>query len=64
MKFVVLDISAAGYIDSTALNIIQEIAKDFTKREMTLCLCGPGKNVMNCMTRSKVIELIGDAKCI
>ena len=61
MKFVILGSSAAGYIDSTALNIIQEIAKDFTKRGMTLCLCGPGQNVVSCMTRSKVIELIGDA---
>jgi len=60
VKYVVADISAAAYIDSTALSIFMEMAKDYQKRGIKLCICGPGKNVIETMAKAGITEKFGD----
>lgn len=58
VSYLIVDISPAGYIDSTAISNLGEIWKHFSLRGITLCFCGPSIQLMKAITKSKLIDLI------
>lgn len=59
VQYVILDLSPVGHIDTTAVHSLQEIVKDYQTRGISLCLCNPGKMVMERLVKSGFADLIG-----
>jgi len=60
VNYVIADISAAAYIDSTAMTIFSDMAKDYAKRGIQLCICGPGRNILKTIAKAGITEKLGD----
>ena len=59
VRYVILDLSPNGNIDTTALSSLQELLNDYKARGVTLCLCNPAKDVMERFVTSCFVEKIG-----
>ncbi|XWS53938.1 hypothetical protein CRYUN_Cryun10bG0043700 [Craigia yunnanensis] len=59
LHYVVLDLSAVGSIDTSAISMLEEIKKNVDKRGLKLVLANPRSEVMKKLDRSKLIDTIG-----
>ncbi|XP_021770306.1 sulfate transporter 3.1-like isoform X1 [Chenopodium quinoa] len=60
LYYVILDMSAVGSIDTSGINMFEELKKIMDRRDLKLVLANPGGEVMKKLQRSKVVELLGE----
>jgi len=60
IEYVVLEMSPVTNIDSSAIHILEDTAKEFKKRNIQLCFANTGNRVERVFERAHFQELIGD----
>jgi len=59
LKYIVLEMSPVGHIDTSALHILEDMNKTYKERSIKLCLCNPGVKVMDKLVLSGLADEIG-----
>ncbi|CAM8890348.1 unnamed protein product [Rhodiola kirilowii] len=60
LQYVILNMSAVGNIDTSGISMMDEVKKITDRRGLKLVLVNPGADVMKKLSKSKVIEKIGN----
>uniref|UniRef100_A0A7N0TMB1 STAS domain-containing protein n=1 Tax=Kalanchoe fedtschenkoi TaxID=63787 RepID=A0A7N0TMB1_KALFE len=60
LQYVILNMSAVGSIDTSGISMMDEVKKIIDRRGLKLVLVNPGADVMKKLTKSKIIEKIGN----
>lgn len=59
LQYIILDMSAVGNIDTSGINMLQEVTKNIDRRGLKLGLVNPGAEVMKKLNKAKLIDTIG-----
>ncbi|XP_019178604.1 PREDICTED: sulfate transporter 3.1-like [Ipomoea nil] len=59
LQYVILDMGAVGNIDTSGISMLEELKKNADRRDLKFVLVNPGAEVMKKMSKSKLIETIG-----
>ncbi|KAK8711603.1 hypothetical protein V6N13_146881 [Hibiscus sabdariffa] len=60
LQYVILNMSAVGNIDTSAISMFEEVKKTTDRRGIKLVLANPGAEVMKKLNKSKLVEMIGE----
>jgi sulfate transporter 4 len=59
VQFIIIEFSAVAHVDTSALHTIQEMHKDFLKRNISLCITNPNAKVMQRLLSCGLVDEIG-----
>ncbi|KAL3647839.1 Sulfate transporter 3.1 [Castilleja foliolosa] len=59
LKYIILDMSAVGNIDTSGISMLDEVMKIVDRRGLKLALANPGAEVMKKLNKSKFLERMG-----
>ncbi|KAK9013478.1 hypothetical protein V6N11_041485 [Hibiscus sabdariffa] len=59
LQYVIFNMTAVGNIDTSGINMLEEVKKTTDRREIKLVLANPGAEVMKKLNKSKFLENIG-----
>ena len=59
VRYLILDLSPVSHIDTTALQIIEDMTMTQRKEGTHICFCNPGITVIERFSRSGIIDLVG-----
>ncbi|KAM7527215.1 hypothetical protein LguiB_030625 [Lonicera macranthoides] len=59
LQYVILDMRAVGNIDTSGINMLEEVKKNNDRRGLKLVMANPGGEVMKKLNKAKFIENIG-----
>nr|GLL30707.1 sulfate transporter 3.1-like [Ipomoea trifida] len=59
LQYLILDMGAVGNIDTSGISMLEELKKNADRRDLKFVLVNPGAEVMKKMSKSKLIETIG-----
>nr|GMD18612.1 sulfate transporter 3.1-like [Ipomoea batatas] len=59
LQYLILDMGAVGNIDTSGISMLEELKKNADRRDLKFVLVNPGPEVMKKMSKSKLIETIG-----
>ncbi|KAK9139986.1 hypothetical protein Scep_009667 [Stephania cephalantha] len=59
LQYVILDLGAVGSIDTSGINLLEEVKRITERRGLKLVLANPGSEVMKKLEKSKCAEIIG-----
>ncbi|XWS08927.1 hypothetical protein CRYUN_Cryun40dG0042400 [Craigia yunnanensis] len=59
LHYVIVDLSAIGSIDTSGINMLEEVKKNVDRRGLKLVLANPQSEVMKKLDKSKFIDMIG-----
>lgn len=60
LQYVILNLEAAGGIDTSGLSMLEDQKKSLDKRGLQLALANPGSEIMKKLDASKILQTIGE----
>ncbi|KAK9146607.1 hypothetical protein Sjap_006510 [Stephania japonica] len=59
LQYVILEMGAVGSIDTSGLNMLEEVKKNIERRGLKMVVANPGSELMKKLEKSKLMEEIG-----